>query len=312
MVLRGVTRMPSPSSASCRSERAPSRRGTAFDLFHPVVALAYFAAMLVLGMAALQPAYLLMSLAAALALGVALRGWRAVGRGLAWQLPLVAVVALANPLFSSSGSTELFRIGVRAFYLESFVFGACMGLMLAAMLSTLANASHVLTTDKVMALFGGAAPTIGLMLSMAARLVPQFLRRGVDVAGVQRACTAARGAAGRRAQLHDNLRLTSVLMGWSMEDSLETADAMKARGWGAAPARTTYARFRFRTLDALALAVLGTLSLAAGAAAWAACARFSFYPVIGGLAPWWSYAPFALLAALPLALEAGERARWRP
>ncbi|WP_232050850.1 energy-coupling factor transporter transmembrane component T [Arabiibacter massiliensis] len=295
------------------TENPKAAKGTVFDLFHPVVALAYFAAMLVLGMAALQPAYQAVSLAAALALGVALRGWRATARGLAWQLPLVAIVALANPLFSASGSTELFRIGVRAFYLESFAFGVCMGVMLASMLVTLANASHVLTADKVMALFGGVAPTIGLMLSMAARLVPQFLRRGADAAGVQRACTAARGSGGggRAGRLRDNLRLTSVLMGWSMEDSLETADAMKARGWGAAPARTTYARFRFRALDAAALAVLGALFLASAVAAWAACARFSFYPAIAGFSPWWNCLPFAVLAALPLALEAGERARWR-
>ena len=52
-------------------------------------------------------------------------------------------------------------------------------------------------------------------------------------------------------------------MGWSMEDSLETASAMKARGWGAAVRRTTYARHRFRRLDVAALAVGGALALLA-------------------------------------------------
>ena len=156
--------------------------------------------------------------------------------------------------------------------------------------------------DKVMALFGNAAPTVGLMLSMTARLVPQFVRRGTDIGGVQRACTAARSSVGesggddapaapRGAALRDNLRLSSVLMGWSMEDSLETASAMKARGWGAAVRRTTYARHRFRRLDAAALAVGGALALLAAVAAWAACAQFRFYPVIDGLAPWWNYCP---------------------
>lgn len=291
---------------------------TAFDVFHPVVAFCYFAAALAFGMAAMQPVFLLISFTGALAYGVVLRGMRAAARTLGWQLPLAVVVALANPLFSASGSTELFRLGSRVFYLESFAFGACMGLMLVTVFTLFSNASRVLPSDKIMALFGGAAPTIGLMLSMAARLVPQFVRRGGAIGDVQRACTAARaagaqggGAGDRRLRVRENLRLTSVLMGWSMEDSLETADAMKARGWGAVPRRTTYARYRFRRRDALALACGGAIALVAAACAWTACAQFRLYPNIAGFAPWWSYLPYVLFMALPLATEAKERARWR-
>ena len=63
-----------------------------------------------------------------------------------------------EPAVLASGSTELFRIGLRAFYLESFVYGACMGVMLASVLVLFSNAAQVLDSDKVMALFGGVAP----------------------------------------------------------------------------------------------------------------------------------------------------------
>ena len=264
---------------------------TAFDLFHPVVAFGYFAVMFALSMTAMQPVYLAISLASVLSYSAVLCGWRATGRSLLWQLPLVAVVALANPLFSASGSTELFRLGLRAFYLESFVYGACMGIMLISVIVLFSNASQVLTSDKVMTLFGGVAPTIGLMLSMTAR--------------------PAEEPAGKLAVMRGYLRRTSVLMGWGMEDSLETAGAMKARGWGAAARRTTYARYRFRRFDAAALVFGGALALLAAAAAWAACAQFRFYPTIGGLAPWWNYLPYALFACLPLAITAKEHLRWR-
>lgn len=293
---------------------------TAFDLYHPVVAFGYFAVLFVLSMATMQPVYIVISFVAALAYSVVLRGARATGRSLVWQLPLVLIIALANPLFSASGSTELFRIGLRAIYLESLVFGACMGLMLASILLIFSNASRALTSDKVMALFGNVAPVIGLMLSMAARLVPQFVRRGKDIGGVQRACTAAcqetgdgtkRGGRGDRGAIRSNLRLTSVLMGWSMEDSLETADAMKARGWGTSERRTTYQRYRFRSSDALVLVLVGTLALVSAVAAWAAYSQFEFYPTLVGFAPWWSYVPYALFALFPLMLEIKERLRWK-
>ena len=110
---------------------------------------------------------------------------------------------------------------------------------------------------------------------------------------------------------HVGLSLIHIFMGWGMEDSLETAGAMKARGWGAAARRTTYARYRFRRFDAAALVFGGALALLAAAAAWAACAQFRFYPTIGGLAPWWNYLPYALFACLPLAITAKEHLRWR-
>ena len=84
------------------------------------------------------------------------------------------VVAAVNPLFSAMGSTELFRIGLRAVYLESLAYGLCMGMLLVSVVLWFSNASHVLTSDKVMGLFGNVAPVIALMLSMAARLVPRF------------------------------------------------------------------------------------------------------------------------------------------
>lgn len=288
---------------------------TAFDLFHPGVALCYFAAMLALGMAAMQPVCLGLTLLGALAYAIMLRGWRAAARSALWQAPLVLVLAVANPLFSASGSTELFRIGLHAIYAESLVYGLCMGVMLISVLLLISNATLVITSDKIMELTGNVIPVVGLMLSMTARLVPQFVRRGFDIASVQRACTAARGAEGAhsrsRAALARRLRQVSVLMGWSMEDSLDTASAMKARGWGAGARRSVYARHRFKRADAAALAFVAALAALAAVSAFVACTAFSFYPTLRGFSPWGIYVPFALFALLPTALEIGERARWR-
>ena len=283
---------------------------TAFDLYHPLVPFAYFAAVVVLCMAAFQPVYLVLSLAGAGALGVCLRGWRAVLRGFAWQVPLLLVIAAVNPLFSASGSTELFRIGLRAVYAESLLFGLFMGVMLVAALLWFSNASQVLTSDKVMSLFGNAAPTVALMLSMASRLVPQYVRRGAEIDAVQRATSAARPRTAGEKGVY-RIRLVSVLMGWSMEDSLETADAMRARGWGSAAKRTAYKRHRFRTRDAAALVVLAALVGGNAFLVWIACSQFSFYPTMNPLAPWWGYVPYAALVFLPLAMQIGEDLRWR-
>ena len=71
-------------------------------------------------------------------------------------------------------------------------------------------------------------------------------------------------------------------MGWSMEDSLEAADSMRCRGWGATRKRTTFQRQRFRTRDGALLAVLALLTAAAGVAAWQLMQGFGFFPALHG------------------------------
>lgn len=282
---------------------------TALDIYHPAVQGCYFAAVLVLGMAAFHPVCIALLLLSGFAYSTYLRGGRATAKSAVWQVPLVLIIAVLNPLFSASGSTELFRIGVRAVYLESLVYGLCMGALLVSVILWFSNASRVLTTDKVMALFGNSTPTVALMLSMAASLVPRFVRRGAEIDAVQRACSGARPR-GVREQTASRIRLTSVLMGWSMEDSLETSDAMRARGWGASPKRTTYRRYHFRTRDAIVLAALALLVVVSAFLVWTACSQFSFYPKLSTLVFWWGYVPYAILLCLPLMLQAGEEIRW--
>lgn len=293
------------------------------DLLHPAVALVYCGVSLVMAMCAMQPVYLLLCLLGALAWRCCLVGVRGALRPLVWQLPLALVVAVANAVFVSSGSTGIFRIGVRTFYLEALLYGLCQGLMLVDVLTCFANASEVLTADKVMGLLGRTAPTVALMLSMTMRLIPRFSRRASEAMGATSACTAAGGrtaradSAGggrrhaRRRRLDEGVRLSTVLLGWGLEDSLETADGMRARGWGAAPVRTSYRRQRFRSADALALLLVVILAAASGLSAWVACRGFTFYPQAQGLPPWFSYAPYVAFLSLPLVLYLKEVLTWR-
>ena len=103
-----------------------------FATYHPAVAFVFLACAIVISMAALQPVFVALSFLGALACSVVCRGARATAGSFVWIVPLWLVVAIANPLFSASGSTEILRIGVRAVYVESLVYGACSGGMLAS------------------------------------------------------------------------------------------------------------------------------------------------------------------------------------
>jgi len=280
-----------------------------FDLIHPAVQLGCFAAILAFTMLAIQPILLGITFTAAFAFSVYARGWRASLRTLSWQLPLIILCAAINPVFSTVGSTEVFVIGSKAVYLESIVFGACMGLMLAAVITWFFNAAQVLSSDKVLSVLGNTAPTIGLMVSMIMRLVPQFVERGRLIDSTAQAVSSA-APRNKAEQTRARIRLVSVLMGWSMEDSLETADAMRARAWSSTRKRTSYQRYRFGTYDTVVSLSLSVLVVVNALIAWAACTQFQFFPTLGSLALWWGYIPYALFMSMPLLLCLTDDLKW--
>lgn len=280
----------------------------AFSMSHPAAPALYIVLTLGLTMFSMQPVLIALSLAGGLAYGFATRGAARTQGALRWQLPVILIIALVNPLFSASGSTELFRIGVRAVYLESMVYGMCMGGLFVASVLWFEAAASMLEYDKVLALLGNAAPVIALMISMCMRLIPQFLRRGRTVLAVQDAIDMPGRAP--TDPVRSRLRASSVLMGWGMEDSLERADAMRSRGWGAASRRTTYARYRLARGDAAALVGLAVFGAAAVAVAWTATTQYSFYPQLSVPAPWLGYVVYAAWMVLPCVLHAIDEKRF--
>ena len=280
----------------------------AFSMSHPAVPALYMVLTLGLTMFSMQPVLIGLSLAGGLAYGFATRGAARTLGALRWQLPVILIIALVNPLFSASGSTELFRIGMRAVYFESMVYGLCMGGLFVASVLWFEAAASMLEYDKVLALLGNAAPVIALMISMCMRLIPQFLRRGRTVLAVQDAIDVPGRAPADPAR--SRLRASSVLMGWGMEDSLERADAMRSRGWGAATRRTTYARYRLGCGDVVALVGLALFGVVAVAVAWAATTQYSFYPQLSVPAPWPGYVVYAAWMALPCVLYAIDENRF--
>lgn len=280
-------------------------RSTAFDACHAAVPAMLFAGVAALSMLAVHPVLVTLSLSGALAFSLVARGAAATVRGLAWQLPLLVLVCLLNPFFSASGSTLLLKVGPRSVYLESLAYGATMGALLVATVLWFEDAAAVLTQDRLLALAGRRARSVPLVASMAAQLVPQMLGRARSVRAAARACTVA----GPRPPARDELlRTSTMLLSWSLEDSLERADAMRARGWESGSPRTRYRPERFRARDAVAAAGIAALLALGAAGAWAACSSWEFYPRMSGLAPWWCYLPFALLALLPAVAELA--ARW--
>ena len=278
-----------------------TRRETAFSTFHPSVPITFFTLWICFLMVCFQPVYLAISFMAAIVLSLLYFGWRKTLNSLKWQLPFVILIALVNPLFSAQGSTEICKIGQVAIYAESLLYGAFMGVMLVTMLICFSCVNKAVPHEGFMSVCAKKLPTITLMISMAARLVPSLKKKAATIHDVQNACTSANSV--NNSSKAFNMRMFTVLMGWSMEDSLVMADSMKIAGWSSERKRTTYSIYKVKKHDVLALVFIIVLFTLCCLFAYTDYSQFSFYPCLTPPKFSFGYVDFAVFALLPAILE---------
>lgn len=283
-----------------------------FENLHPLCILLYFVAAIGLTLACFHPIMLTVSLLGAVAFLLRLKGGKGTAGHLKFVIPLFLFVAIGNPLINHRGVTLLGMLFDQWITLEAICYGITAGLSLAALILWFACYSEVMTSDKFLYLFGKIAPASALLITMALQLVPKLSRQLTEIRQSQEMLRPDKKRLGGK--LGTALRHTSTLVGWSLENAVEQADSMKARGYGMRR-RTTFHLFHFDSRDARFLGGLLALSGACVIARSFGHGTMEFYPrmdaVITGDSGIVLYLLFALLAFLPAVLEWKEALRWR-
>lgn len=285
----------------------------AFSKLHPAVLAVYFVAVLSIGMFVANPVIGLVSLAGSVLFCTFLTNKNEKKKDFLFYIPLMLLVAATNPLFSHSGVTPLFFSGGNPVTLEAIVYGGCMAVTLVSVMLWCKAYSFVMTSDKFIYLFGRIIPQLSLVLSMALRYVPMLKRQAEKVRRAQKAM-GLYSSENRLSRLRSGVRIISVLIGWSLENAVETGKAMKARGYGL-KGRSNYSNFRFSKSDfiMILLCLLFWGITLAGAAT--GSLDFYFYPAIteipAGFDSLICYAAYGCLACLPFIIETEEMIRWK-
>ena len=224
-----------------------------FSGYHPAVNFIYFALVLLFSMFFMHPVCLGISLLCAFCYSLYLNGGKALRFNLRYMLPMTAVAALVNPAFNHEGATILtyLRDG-NPLTLESILYGIAAGVMLAAVITWFSCYNAIMTSDKFVYLFGRVIPALSLILSMALRFVPRFKAQLKVISDAQK-CVGRDISNGSVLQrIRHGVKILSVMVTWALENSIETADSMKSRGYGL-PGRTAFSIYRFDRRDRIAL-----------------------------------------------------------
>ena len=286
-----------------------------FSSCHPALNFLYFALVIGFSMFLMHPVSLIISLGASLTYAVYLNGRRAVRFSLLVILPMMIVAALVNPAFNHEGATLLAYLpSGNPLTLESILYGLAAAAMLAAVVTWFSCYTAVMTSDKFVYLFGRVIPALSLVLSMTLRFVPKFQAQFKVVSEAQQCVgrDVSNGSLLRR--LRNAVTIFSIMLTWSLENAIETADSMKSRGYGL-PGRTAFSIYRFDSRDKAVLAWLVSCGffLCCGAAAGGFTWRY--YPTMKG-APWTPMtvcfqAVYLALCLTPVALDLWSDWSWR-
>ena len=286
-----------------------------FILMHPVVTASYYTIVIGILMFSNSPLFLISAIALGMCYDMLLKGRKSLRNNLFIILFMSFLTVLINALFTHNGSTVLFYLGNNRVTLEAACYGFVMALMLSGVMIWFSSFNVVMTSEKLIYIFGRFAPVLGLTLSMIFRFVPLLRTRFELIREGQRALYAGdeKSFVGKIRQLGKEV---SILVSWSLESSIESADSMAARGYGL-KGRTSYNLFKLRITDIMTLLLsmlLGGITIASYAEG---VNKLYYYPVIRVVesSPKWlefaGYVSFIALLAMPLAIDLIGEFRWK-
>jgi len=298
--------------------------------YHPAVNFAFFGAVIIFAVVVFHPVCSLISLTGALSYAVSLNGKKALKFFCKVPLLIMTLIFIMNPLFVHKGVSVLMMIGDTQITKEAFAYGACSALMTGSVIMWFYCYGLVMTSDRFMAVFGRHAPATSLVFSMVLRFIPRLTVQAHRTREAQWGfftegngnMTGDHIKTSLGGRIHQGIEHTSILTTWALENSIETADSMRSRGYGISTQRgmkrsirTNYSGYKIHSKDYLMLCVLVLISITMICAKTSGTLYFAAYPVImsaqltGRLAA--ALSMYTILCCLPAMLAVQETLLWK-
>lgn len=287
--------------------------GSTFAGYHPAVNLIFFLFAIGITMFSMSPAFLAVTLVFSWVYSLMLGGRKVIKTNLLFTVPVIIIMALINTLFNHNGATVLFYLMGNRITLEAFISGIAGALLLSSVIIWFGCFNVIMSSDKLIYIFGKAAPVLGLTLSMIFRFIPLLRSRFKEIHLGQR-CMGRHVEGSRMARLRQGVKEVSILISWSLEAAIETSDSMEARGYGL-PGRTSFHLFRMKPSDWKVLILTMITGLTGTAGCIMGRTSINFYPEIVP-AQWDAvmiiiFTAYCLLLSIPIIIDiAGER-KWQ-
>lgn len=219
-----------------------------FAAFHPVVNLIYYVFVIGITMFSMNPVFLFITFLISFIYSVLLKGIKAAKFNCLLSIPVLVITAIINPLFSHDGVTVLFYLNMNPVTMEAVLYGIASAVLMASIIIWFSTFNVIMSSDKIIYLFGRIVPVIALTISMCFRFVPLLKNRFKEITEGQKCMGRDFTSGSVNSRIRQFFKEISILIAWSLETSIETADSMEARGYGL-KGRTSFHLFKFTKRD---------------------------------------------------------------
>lgn len=288
----------------------------AFDNYHPLVNFVYFTSILLFSMFFMHPVFQVISFIAAISYMLILRGGKdTLIFNFKFVIPVLILMSAINPLINHAGVTILFYLeSGNPVTKESIIYGIAAALMLVTVIIWFTSYNSVMTSDKVMHLFGGIIPSLSLIFSMILRFVPRYLEKIKEISMTQKSLGMDASQGNIIVRAKNGIKILSIMMTWALENSIETADSMRSRGYGLGR-RTSFSNFKFYQRDIYLISIILSLVCIVFLGAYYKVNTIKFFPAIKinkiSIFSLLVYFAYLILCMLPVIINIQEDLRWK-
>lgn len=308
-----------------------------FSRYHPVVNLIFYLLVLGTTMFQMSVGLVFISLFSAVVYYFMLKKTEGL-KYCAVVVGIIIVSAIINPLFSHKGGTLLFYLFTgNPVTLESIIYGLISAIIIGAMLLWFSTFNQVMGVERILGAIGKVLPNVSLLITMIMRFIPQYTRHQRKVSMVNKvnkrnygekinllnrektekenvieACKKQKKKNGIDKiidSIKEGSRTFSITTTWALENSIYTADSMKARGFGTGR-RTNYSNYKFQKRDYLLMGWLVILWLVVVFSLEREKVYTYYYPFIQVKNNMVVYLMYGLLCLTPVLINVKEEIRW--
>lgn len=220
---------------------------------HPISLFALYVSVLASTMLVKNPVYSAVSLAGSVLIFMCTE-IHSKFKELSFYALLFLILSVVNPIFNHRGNTPMFFLNDKPVTFEALFYGINSSAVLLSVLLWCRTLSVYLTNDKLLYIIGRRFPKIAVLLSMVLRFIPDMMNQGKKYLEYKNINEKNADELG----VKKYASVFSALVTWSLENGIETADSMKARGFELGAGKSADF-FRFRTEDAVTV-LLSTVS----------------------------------------------------
>jgi len=250
-------------------------------VIHPAVYIIYYLVLIIFAFLFNNPYYLI-SLLVCVSVLITLQGISSEFKNLIrFFIPMSLLIIILNPLVSHVGVTKIYLMGNYFITLEAVTYGIIMSLSLLIILLLFTSYINAVSYQEMLYIFSKKFPNISMIIIMALRFIPLLNFRLSEVNKVfqfdQKHSNNEKKDEGKIDKLKNTAKMLAVVVSWSLEESMLTANSMKARGYGITQ-RTSYLSFKFRKIDYYFMVIVLVSALVCIAGLLQGQGRIEIYP----------------------------------